>query len=67
MTLAVAETPGMVIDRYKLLEKLGGVGFGAVCAAEQRVPVKTRVALGVSFEFARASFHSLPPQAPPPY
>jgi serine/threonine protein kinase len=41
------EEPGTVIDRYKLLEKLGEGGFGMVWAAEQREPVKRRVALKV--------------------
>ncbi len=38
---------GSVIGRYKLLEKLGEGGFGSVWAAEQREPVKRRVALKI--------------------
>ena len=44
---SLTESPGTVIDRYKLLEKLGEGGFGEVWAAEQREPVKRRVALKV--------------------
>ena len=46
-TLDLSEGPGTVIDRYKLLEKRGEGGFGAVYVAEQREPVKRRVALKV--------------------
>src|SRR5439155_22939273 len=41
------EKPGTVIGRYKLLEKVGEGGFGAVYVAEQREPVKRRVALKI--------------------
>jgi tetratricopeptide (TPR) repeat protein/tRNA A-37 threonylcarbamoyl transferase component Bud32 len=41
------EEVGTVIGRYKLLEKVGEGGFGAVYVAEQREPVKRRVALKI--------------------
>jgi hypothetical protein len=41
------EQPGTAIDRYKLLEKVGEGGFADVWAAEQREPVKRRVALKI--------------------
>ncbi|MBI2948352.1 MAG: serine/threonine protein kinase, partial [Verrucomicrobia bacterium] len=47
MVVPVTEAPGTCIDRYKLLEKLGEGGFGAVYVAEQREPVKRRVALKI--------------------
>lgn len=41
----VAEGPGSVIGRYKLLEPIGEGGFGVVYLAEQLEPVRRRVAL----------------------
>ena len=42
-----AEGEGETIGRYKLLQKIGEGGFGEVYMAEQREPVKRRVALKV--------------------
>ena len=39
--------PGTIIDRYKLLERLGEGGFGVVWVAEQQEPIRRRVALKV--------------------
>ena len=41
------ESPGRVIGRYKLLQKIGEGGCGVVYMAEQSEPVKRRVALKV--------------------
>src|SRR5262245_46714428 len=41
------EIPARMIGRYKLLEKIGEGGFGEVWMAEQREPVKRRVALKI--------------------
>lgn len=38
---------GQQIGHYKLLEQIGEGGFGSVWAAEQKVPVKRRVALKI--------------------
>jgi WD40 repeat protein/serine/threonine protein kinase len=45
--IVVEEGPGAVIGRYRLLEKIGEGGFGAVYVAEQKEPVKRRVALKI--------------------
>ena len=42
-----SEGAGSVIGRYKILEQIGEGGFGVVYVAEQREPVKRRVALKV--------------------
>ena len=38
---------GDVIDRYKLLEKIGEGGFGVVFVADQQEPIRRRVALKI--------------------
>ncbi len=43
----LAERPGVMIGRYKLLEKIGEGGFGDVWMAEQEEPVRRRVALKI--------------------
>lgn len=43
MPAAVSEGPGTMIDRYKLLQRVGEGGFGVVFMAEQREPVKRAV------------------------
>jgi len=41
------EGPGALIGRYKILERIGQGGFGVVYVAEQREPIKRRVALKI--------------------
>ncbi len=43
----LAERPGTVIGRYRLLEQIGEGGFGVVFLAEQQQPVRRRVALKI--------------------
>ncbi|MCH8312254.1 MAG: serine/threonine protein kinase, partial [Nitrospinae bacterium] len=43
----IAEKPGTVIGRYKLLGQLGEGGFGIVFVAEQSKPIRRQVALKV--------------------
>ena len=43
----VREGEGSVIGRYKLLQKIGEGGFGVVYMAEQKEPVRRRVALKI--------------------
>ena len=43
----ITEGPGTVIGPYKLLQKIGEGGFGVVYMADQREPVKRRVALKI--------------------
>src|SRR5688572_24670400 len=44
---SITETVGAMVGRYKLLEKIGEGGFGVVWAAEQREPIRRRVALKI--------------------
>ena len=43
----LAEGPGTVIDRYRLLERIGEGGMGVVWMAEQLRPIKRKVALKI--------------------
>ena len=42
-----SETAGQLIGKYKLLQSIGEGGFGTVWMAEQKEPVKRRVALKI--------------------
>ena len=44
---AVAETPGTMIGPYQLLQLIGEGGFGEVWIAEQKKPVRRRVAVKI--------------------
>ena len=46
-SVPIAEGVGSRIGRYKLLQKIGEGGFGVVYMADQREPVKRRVALKI--------------------
>jgi serine/threonine protein kinase/tetratricopeptide (TPR) repeat protein len=43
----ISEGPGMSIDRYRLIRKIGEGGMGAVYLAEQAKPVRRNVALKI--------------------
>src|SRR4051812_14645959 len=43
----VVERPGTVMGRYKLIEQIGEGGFGVVFMAEQREPVRRKVAVKI--------------------
>ncbi len=43
----IAEAPGTIVGRYKLLQQIGEGGMGVVYMAEQEKPVRRRVALKI--------------------
>jgi serine/threonine protein kinase len=46
-TVPLSEGPGTQIGRFKILEQIGEGGFGVVYMAEQKEPVRRRVALKI--------------------
>ena len=46
-TSPITEEPGNIIDRYKLLEKIGEGGMAVVYMAEQKKPIRRKVALKI--------------------
>ena len=46
-TVPLSEGPGTQIGKFKILEQIGEGGFGVVYMAEQKEPVRRRVALKI--------------------